>query len=106
MTIELNVAMRLLEVAGTILKSVDYTVLDPDIAIGMTAGATDKIVTLPLLANSQGRKITVFRVDSGIGDVITTGDGSEKINGSLNNILTTQYEGKVYVGFPTEWRTS
>ena len=104
MSIELALAQRDLESNGTIAVSVNHTVLVADRNIDVTTGATDKIVTLPLLSASLGREITLSKADAGAGNVVADGNGSETINGSLTNNITSRYESKTYVGFPSEWR--
>ena len=84
--------------------SVNHTVLDSDKNIDVTTGATDKTISLPPLASSLGREITLSKADSGVGSVIADGDGAEPINDSPTNSISEQYESKTYIAFATEWR--
>jgi hypothetical protein len=61
--------------------SVNYTVLADDDAILVTTGATTKTITLPPVATSTGKIVTIKKVDSGAGqvDIETNGGGAEPI---------------------------
>lgn len=69
-----------------------YTILPTDgyNVIEMTTGATAKTVTLPAVASSNGRQITIGKVDGGAGVVTITPNGGS-INGNTNWQLSTVY---------------
>lgn len=75
-------------------KNADYVILDNDNleTILVTAGAVDRTITLPLAANNTNRKITVKKIDSGIGNVIVEGNGAETIDDNLNILIINQYK--------------
>ena len=63
----------------------DYTVLDADgyTTFLFSTGATDRTLTLPVLANNVGRVIRIKKIDSGVGKIIIDGDSAETIEGAL-----------------------
>lgn len=70
-------------------KSADYPITDTDgvSVIYMTTSSTDRVVTLPTVADNAGRVITVKKVDSGTGVCTVDGEGSETIDGAANVVL-------------------
>ncbi|KKK43799.1 hypothetical protein LCGC14_3167920, partial [marine sediment metagenome] len=60
-----------------LVSSTDYTILDDDgfDVIEVTTGAVDRNITLPTLADNQGRILTIKKLDSGIGQVDVIGEG-------------------------------
>jgi hypothetical protein len=76
----------------TEVKTANYTVTDTDGVshIEMTAGATDKTVSLPTLADNQGRIISMTLIDVAAGNAIFAGEGAEEIlyNGQVMTTLT------------------
>ena len=86
-------------------QSGSYTVLDGDgyRVIGVTTGASDATITLPTAADNTDRRLTIVKADSDVGEVIIDGEGSETINGSLTQTLTSQYDKISLVCTGTEW---
>jgi len=65
---------------NVISKSADYTISDyTDEVIEVTTGASDVTITLPDLALWKGRKIWIYKVDDGAGQVIIESAGSDTI---------------------------
>jgi hypothetical protein len=66
-------------------SSTNYTIEDNDglTDIFVTTAATDRTITLPTAADNQGRELFIKKIDSGAGDLIVDGEGSEKINQTL-----------------------
>ena len=64
---------------GRCAKSANYTILDweNDRTYEITTGAADKTLTLPTLADNQGKKITGMKTDSGVGELVLDGEGGE-----------------------------
>jgi len=92
---------------GTVsAKSANYTITDGDgiEVILMTAGATDKTVTLPTAADNTNRVIEVFMVDSGVGNTVIDGEDAETIDGLATVTLVTQYEGLRVRCDGTSWK--
>jgi hypothetical protein len=87
------------------VSSANYTVLDSDgyATILVTTGASDRTITLPTAADNTGRTLTSKKVDSGVGDVIVEGEGSETIDGALNNHIISQYSSLKLVCDGTGW---
>ena len=89
---------------SVIEKDTDYTITDNDDSVFEVAtGATDKTITLPTLATSVGMKIHIIKVDSGVGNMIVAGEGSETINGVASLTKTTQYDFVTLIAGITEW---
>lgn len=94
----------------------DYTITDTDgySLILMSGGSSDRTVTLPTLADNQGRTITVKRIDapsSGQASIIIDGEGSETIDGATTTKIGRRYGGQytgkyasitLFAG-PSEW---
>ncbi len=69
-----------------------YDVLQTDAALAMTTGATNTTVRLAAAATyTTGTVFFIQKVDNGIGAVIVTPDGSEKINGYSTVTLSSQW---------------
>jgi hypothetical protein len=86
--------------------SANYTILDGDLfrTIAMTTGASDKTVTLPTVADNDGRIVTVKKVDSDVGNVIVASEGSETIDGSTSDtILSGQYDSVTLQSNGAQW---
>lgn len=81
-----------------ILSSAGYTVLDNDLVqtILVTTGASDQTIILPAVANNPGRRITIKKVDSGIGEVIvktlSAGETIDGVDGTVGVNVIRQYE--------------
>lgn len=72
--------------------SSNYTVTTTDgvSVVSMTTGASNVTVTLPAVASSGGRILTIKKIDSGAGTITITPNGGT-INGNTTNVLTAQY---------------
>lgn len=88
-----------------VVSSADYTIIDTDgyTEIWVSTGAIDRTILLPTLADNQGRKIKVIKIDSGTGDVIVDGEGSETINSTLTVNITEQYGWWEFTAGASEW---
>lgn len=86
--------------------SADYTVLDNDgyMVINVTTGVSNRTITLPTLADNQGRFLTVFKLDSGAGEIILDGEGAETISGFSALRVGVQYQQLTVFAAPTEWK--
>lgn len=73
-------------------KSADYTVTDTDgiTTVLMTTSSSNKTVTLPTLADNLNRVITLKKADTGTGQAILDGEGSETIDTATTFILADQ----------------
>lgn len=91
--------------AGTRYSNISCVITDTDKIgwIGMTVANTDRTVTLPTLADNQGRMIGVFKEDAGTGIVVIDGEGSETIEGYSMAYCANQYERIVLVGTQFGW---
>ena len=70
----------------------------------VTTGGSNLSLTLP--SPSSGQIVTVKKIDSGAGEVIINGDGSDTIDGAASKRLYYQYESLTCVaktGSPNEW---
>lgn len=87
------------------VSGANYTILDDDgyEHILVSAGASDRTITLPTAADNTGRKITITKSDSGAGHVIIDGEGSETINGSTTKTLYLQYRSISLICDGSEW---
>lgn len=78
------------------VTSADYTILDNDgfETIVISTGASNRTVTLPAVANNQGRKIRLIKADSAVGNILLDAAGSETLNGlTVSQIACgTQYD--------------
>ncbi len=83
----------------------NYPITDTDgyDIIEMTAGAADKTVTLPTLADNLGRTIIINKVDVGVGEVIVDGEGAETIDGLSAIQLKKQYYSVKLYASAAEW---
>ncbi len=78
------------------VTSADYTILDNDgfETIVVSTGASNRTVTLPAVADNQGRKIRLIKADNGVGNILLDAAGSELLNGlTVSQIAcATQYD--------------
>ena len=95
-------------------KTADFTIFDDDTEGSIkdiyfvTTGSSTIAATLPPVADadpSNGRVVTVVKVDSGAGTVRVTGDGSETVDGAAYAALSSQYDPVTVVSNGTEWFT-
>ena len=86
-------------------KSGDYVILDDDLVrfLEVTTGAAAITITLPTLADNQGRGILVCKADSGVGTVIIDGEGVETVMGDLTKTILFQYTTLHLIGGSGEW---
>ena len=86
-------------------KNADYTILDNDriLHIEVTTGAADKTITLPTLADNATREILITKVDSGAGEVIIDGEGTETVSGDLTRTIMFQYTTAQIKASANEW---
>lgn len=85
--------------------SASYTVLDTDgfSTIFVTTAGTNRTITLPLAANNAGRTLYIKKVDSGTGQVIVDGNGTETIDGNLTFTLFLQFDSVTVECDGTAW---
>lgn len=88
---------------SVVSKSAAYTAIGSDDIILVTAGATDKTITLPAAATMAGVILTVKRMDAAAGNVIVDGNASETIDGATTKTLGAQYSAITIVGNGTNW---
>lgn len=87
------------------VASDDYAVPDivDEINILVTTGASARTMTLPTLADNQGKIARIKKVDSGAGTVIVDGEGAETIDGATTITLHAENEMVVLVATSTGW---
>lgn len=75
------------------VSSANYTITDTDgyDVILVSTGSSDRTITLPTAADNTGRIIRFKKTDSGTGNVILDGEGSETIDGKTTRRIYTQY---------------
>jgi hypothetical protein len=83
-------------------QSTNYNAANGDFVL-MTAGASDKTVTLPAVASSTDAIIEIKKVDSGAGNVIIDGNLSETIDGATTQTISAQYTSITVHCDGTEW---
>ena len=88
----------------TSAKNADYVITDTDkIRTVLVTAAANRTITLPTLADNQGRIIEVKKVDSGTGEVIVDGEGAETIDGAITINLSEQYDSITLIAGASEW---
>lgn len=87
------------------VNNADYPITTTDgyETILVTTGASNRTVTLPLAADNDGRKITIKKVDSGVGTLILDGNGAETIDGATTYTLTSRNQQLTVVCNGTSW---
>ena len=88
-----------------VVSSENYTITDIDgyEIIAVTTAASDRTITLPTLADNQGRVLTIVKVDSGAGEVIVDGEGAETLGGFASLYLGKQYDFITLFGSAASW---
>lgn len=84
-------------------KTTTYTILNTDGLVLADATAGAFTVTLPTASGISGRIITVMKTDSSVNIVTIDGNASETINGSLTELLGSQYDSIRLVSNGTNW---
>ena len=87
------------------LENTDVTILDTfrNPIISMATGGSNRTVTLPTIADTQGMVVTVIKEDSAAGSVTLDGESAETINSVATIILRHQYHRITVVNNGTEW---
>ena len=62
-----------------------------------TGGSGGLTVTLPAISSNNGRKITIKKIDSGVGQIIIDGNGAETIDGAASKRLYYENESMTLV---------
>lgn len=98
---------RDLEEAGISVQSGSYTITDTDGVKVLLVDDTssDRTITLPTLADNQGRVLTVQNISSNKGNVTLDGEGSETISGSLSIDLPMKDSYTKVIATASEWVT-
>lgn len=84
-------------------KSTTYTAVPLDDVLVVTAGASDKTITLPTAVGAQPRAMTIIRADGAVGNVIIDGNAAETINGAATKTLGAQYSAITILPFNSNW---
>ena len=76
---------------AVVTKTTTYTITTSDETVLCNAASAAFTVTLPAASGNTGVTFNISKIDA-VNNVTIEGNGSETINGSLNYILTVQYE--------------
>jgi len=89
-----------------IISSADYAILDYDgyQQIQVTTAAADRTITLPTLADNQGRVLTIKKIDTGAGKVIIDGESSETLDGETSISLYSKLDAITFIASSDEWK--
>jgi hypothetical protein len=87
-------------------KSASYTILDNDgiSLILVDDTSSDRTITLPTLADNQGRIIRVMDISTDSGKVTLDGEGAETINGETDKSTYTKNDYIEVQAASTEWK--
>jgi len=90
---------------ASIISSTNYTVLDNDFFTHfiVSCAASDRTITLPTVADNKGRILSFCKSDSGVGEIVIDGEGSETINGFTTVRVGLQYQEVTVISTGTEW---
>jgi hypothetical protein len=70
----------------------------------ITTGASDFTLNWPSLSSSKYRRITVWKIDSGAGEIVNDGEGSETFNGLWTTCrVGLQWQHTTYMGMASTW---
>ena len=88
------------------VNGTDYPVLDNDgyTQVWVTTGSTNRTITLPTLVDNQNRIILIGKYDSGTGEVIVDGEGSETIDECTTIQLAKQNNFIKIVALASGWK--
>lgn len=85
-------------------KTADHTVTDnDDDYFEFETGGTATTLTLPTLADNQGRHVMIIKSDDGAGVLTIDGEGAETINGDTTWALVSQYDFLHVWGGASSW---
>lgn len=107
-TSDVQTQINALSAAGVVSlanTAATYTITDVD-GYGvflLTAGVSNRTITLPTASANTNRKIVFKKVDSGVGQIIVDGEGAETIDGVANFLLVDQDDYVAVVCSGTEW---
>lgn len=88
---------------NVVAKSAAYTLAEGDDVLLANAASAGFTVSLPKAALYTGKKFIIKKIDSSSNLVILDADGSETIDGSTTQTLTTQWEANQIVSDGTGW---
>jgi len=72
-------------------KSANYSAINGDYIKGDATSASFTI-DLPTASTNLGTRIVIFKSDATVNTITVDGSGSDLINGSLTQVLTSQYD--------------
>lgn len=102
-TLQLQERARNLPI-GVTSVSANYTMIDTDGLILMSASGGARTVTLLSAAGRTGREITVKKTDSSSNAVTIDAAGSETLDGSATVTLDQQHDARTYRSDGSNWR--
>jgi hypothetical protein len=88
-----------------IVDQANYTILDNDGYgwVKVTAGASNRTITLPTIADNLNRVLIISKDDDGAGDVVVDGEGAETIAGYSTYSIVDKYENVVLKNNGITW---
>jgi hypothetical protein len=83
----------------------NYTLTPHDHTVFVDATGGNRTITLPTASTCARRRYEIKKIDSSANTVTVDGYSSETIDGSLTNILSTQYQSVTVVSDGAGWNT-
>lgn len=84
-------------------ETTNFTITATGTVFLVDASSAAVTATLPAAATYPDRMITVKKVDSSTNSVTVDGNGSETIDGSTTQVITTQYVSITMISDGSEW---
>jgi hypothetical protein len=86
-----------------VAKTANYTALATDEIIDCDATSASFTITLPTAVGITGKRYDIRKSDVSGNTVTIDADGTETINGSLTQVITTQYTNVSVVSDGANW---
>jgi len=87
---------------GREVKHIDASFTAPW-SIILLCDATSAAITVTLPRPDKGLEIDIKKIDSSVNAITIDGEGSDTIDGSLTQIITTQWDSATLVADGTSW---
>jgi hypothetical protein len=85
------------------IKTGNYTLTDTDSVVLASATLNSITIMLPTAVGRAGKEFTIKKIDTTNNSVVINGDGSEKIDGELIQIILDQYTSITVVSDGSNW---
>lgn len=88
---------------SSVAKTANYTLVIKDRGVFVDASGGAVTITLPTAASAKNVQYFIKKIDSSVNAVTVDGDGSETIDDSTTQVISSQYDSIEIYSDGTEW---